>query len=166
MLLEQSGNVACQTLHFPDKKLVKKGRGEHVELETKIDGVNISAVKWADSRCVSLVSSFSCAYPLQEVKRHDKKQKKTVTIPCPPTVKIYNQFMGGVDLMDAVIALHRIHTRSKKYYHKLMFHLLAVLVVNSWLLFTVGETRMASVCQIQNRCPCRNLKCQCVRHCC
>ena len=63
-------------LHFPDKKLVKKGRGEHVELETKIDGVNISAVKWADSRCVSLVSSFSCAYPLQEVKRHDKNKRR------------------------------------------------------------------------------------------
>ena len=61
----------------PDKELIKKGRGEHVKLERKIDGVDIRAVKWADSRCVSMVSSFSCAYSLQEVKRYDKKQKKT-----------------------------------------------------------------------------------------
>ena len=81
---------------FPtEKELVKKGRGEHVALETKIDGVDIRAVKWADSRCVSLVSSF-LAHFLQEVKRYDKKQKKTVTISCPHIVKIYNQFMGGV----------------------------------------------------------------------
>ena len=25
---------------------------------------------------------------------------------------------------------------------------------------------MGLVCQMQNRCPCRNLKCQCVKHCC
>ena len=89
----------------PDKELVKKGRGEHVELETKIDGVDIRAVKWADSRCVSLVSSFSCAYPLQEVKSIDKKQKKTVTIPCPHIVKIYNQFMGGLDFNECCFRL-------------------------------------------------------------
>ena len=37
--------------------------------------------------------------------------------------------------MDAVIALHTIYTTSKKYYHKLIFYLLDVVVVNSWLLF-------------------------------
>ena len=122
---------------FPsDKELVKKGRIEHVESETKIDGVDIRAVKWADNRCVSLVLSFSCVYPLQEVERYDKKQKRTVTISYPHIVKIYNQFMGGVDLMEAVIALHRIYTRSKKYYHKLIFHFLDFVIVNSWLLFS------------------------------
>ena len=36
--------------------------------------------------------------------------------------------------MDAMVALHGIHTRSKKYYRKLIFHLLDVVVVNFWLL--------------------------------
>ena len=42
--------------------------------------------------------------------------------------------MGGVDLMDALVALYRISLRSKKFYQKLIFHLLDVSVVNSWLL--------------------------------
>ena len=56
-------------------------------------------------------------------------------VPCPAIVHKYNQFMGGVDLMDALVALYRIHTRSKKYYHKFLFHFLDVTVVNCWLLY-------------------------------
>lgn len=61
-------------------------------------------------------------------------------IPCPSTVREHNKFMGGVDLMDCLIALYRIHTRSKKYYHKIFFHFLDVAVVNSWLLYRRGCT--------------------------
>ena len=35
-------------------------------------------------------------------------------VPCPALVLKCNQFMGGVDLMDALVALYRIHVRSKK----------------------------------------------------
>ena len=39
---------------------------------------------------------------------------------------------GGVDLMDALVALYRIHARSKKFYRD---HFLDVTVVNCWLLY-------------------------------
>jgi len=64
-----------------------------------------------------------------------KKEKATSMIPCPSVVKEYNLHMGGVDLMDSLISLYRIHTRSKKYYHKLVFHCADVALVNSWLLY-------------------------------
>ena len=41
-----------------------------------------------------------------------------------------NQSMGGVDLAD-----YRIQIRSKKYYLKLIFHMLNMIMVNSWLLY-------------------------------
>jgi len=53
----------------------------------------------------------------------------------PNIVKIYNQHMGGVDLVDSLIALYRIKIRSKKWYHRIMFHLLDLTVVNAWLLY-------------------------------
>ena len=37
--------------------------------------------------------------------------------------------------MDALVALHQISLRSKKFNQKLIFHLLDVSVVNSWLLY-------------------------------
>ena len=42
---------------------------------------------------------------------------------------------GGVDLMDALVALYRIHARSKKFYYNIFYHILDVTVVNCWLLY-------------------------------
>uniref|UniRef100_A0A0P4WNR9 PiggyBac transposable element-derived protein domain-containing protein n=1 Tax=Scylla olivacea TaxID=85551 RepID=A0A0P4WNR9_SCYOL len=92
-------------------------------------------MKWVDNRCVTLLTSFSSAQPLGTCKRYDKKRKEIVEIPCPKIVKTYNEEMGGVDLLDSLIALYRIHIRSHKYYHKLVFHFLDVTIVNSWLLY-------------------------------
>lgn len=118
-----------------DKEMLKKQRGSHVEVSTTYDGVELRAMKWVDNRCVTLLTSFSSAQPLGTCKRYDKKRKEIVEIPCPKIVKTYNEEMGRVDLLDSLIALYRIHIRSHKYYHKLVFHFLDVTIVNSWLLY-------------------------------
>lgn len=41
----------------------------------------------------------------------------------------------SVDLADCLISLYRINIRSKKYYHKLIFHMIDMAIVNSWLLY-------------------------------
>ena len=118
-----------------DKELLKKGRGSYIEVSSAIEGVDMRIVKWADNKCVTLVSSFSSASPVGSCQRFDRKQKKKVEIQCPTIVKTYNSFMGGVDLMDSLIALYRISLRSKKYYQKLIFHFLDASLVNSWLIY-------------------------------
>ena len=118
-----------------DKEFQKSGRGTYQEKVTVVDGVQLRAIKWMDNRSVALLSTFASAEPLGECKRYDKKEKKCIMVPCPAIVHEYNQFMGGVDLMDALFALYHIHTRSKKYYHKFLFHFLDVTVVNCWLLY-------------------------------
>ncbi|KAK3862225.1 hypothetical protein Pcinc_031890 [Petrolisthes cinctipes] len=118
-----------------DKDLLKTGRGTHQEKSALVDDVEVRAVKWMDNRSVNLLSTFASVEPKGECKRYDKKKKSTVMIPCPAIVLEYNKFMGGVDLMDSLLSLYRIHTRSKKYYHKLLFHFLDVTVVNCWLLY-------------------------------
>ena len=41
----------------------------------------------------------------------------------------------SVDLADCLISLYRINIRSKKYYHKLIFQMIDMAIVNSWLLY-------------------------------
>lgn len=42
--------------------------------------------------------------------------------------------MGGVDLMDSHIGKHHIKIKSKKWYFRIFYHMLDMVVVNSWIL--------------------------------
>ena len=133
------GTVRANRLHgctlVPDKELMKRGRGAYEEKEGVMDNTTVRILKWVDNRAVTLLSTFASAKPIGVVKRWDKKEKKKIDVPRPHTVQIYNQCMGGVDLLDSLIGLYRISIRSKKYYHRIFFHLIDMTVVNSWLLY-------------------------------
>ena len=118
-----------------DKQLMLRGRGFHEEYKTVSDGITITAVKWVDTRSVCLLSSFLQAEPLGQCERYDKKIKAKIEIPQPCIVKFYNKNMGGVDLNDQLISLYRISFRVRKYYHKMLFHMIDMTVVNCWLLY-------------------------------
>ena len=120
---------------LPDKQLRGQGRGAHEEKEC-VDGNNaIRVIKWFDSKSVTFLTSFESAGPTSTVKRWDKASKSKIDVPCPRAVHIYNTFMGGVDLLDSLIGLYSIKLRSKKYYHRIFFHLIDLTVVTAWLLY-------------------------------
>ena len=96
---------------------------------TVVDDVELRAVKWFDNRGVTLLSTYEAVQPTKQICRWDRKARKKVDIICPSIVTTYNQFMGGVDLLDALLSLYQIHIRSKKWYHKLVFHFLDVIIV-------------------------------------
>ncbi|XP_051948260.1 piggyBac transposable element-derived protein 2-like [Xyrauchen texanus] len=123
-----------------DKTMKKKGRGTFEEKETKFEGVNLRAVKWHDNRSVHLLSTYAAAYPTTLVKRWDKKTQKVVEVVRPNIVSIYNKSMGGVDLLDSLIALYRTKVRSKKWYLRLFFHMMDVAMVEAWLLYRRDST--------------------------
>ncbi|MGH0158816.1 UNVERIFIED_CONTAM: hypothetical protein FKN15_047671 [Acipenser sinensis] len=95
----------------------------------------LHVVKWYDNRSVTLLSDYTGAHPVTEVDRWDRKQKMITKVPCPAVVKEYNKNMGGVDLLDSLIALYRNKIKSKKWYHRLVFHFLDMIIVTSWLLY-------------------------------
>ena len=43
--------------------------------------------------------------------------------------------MGGVDLYDQMMVYYRMAFRSRKYYLRLVFHMIDMCVINSWLLY-------------------------------
>ena len=79
---------------------------------------------------------------------------------------------GGVDLLDALLALYQIPVRSKKWYHRLLFHYLDMLLVQSWLMssttstcffcspgWCTGGMLMQAACLARSRCLCCDSRC-------
>ena len=118
-----------------DTELKRKGRGAHVEKITRMDEVTLSVVRWFDNRLVTFLSTFVGAQPVGEISRFSRVTHADQQVACPHVVRVYNAHMGGVDLLDSLIGLYRTHIRSKKWYHKIFYHLLDLTVVNAWLLY-------------------------------
>ncbi len=118
-----------------DAELKRAGRGSFEQKMAMVRATTLYAVKWYDNRSVTLLSDYTGAHPVTEVDRWDRKQKMITKVPCPAVVKEYNKNMGGVDLLDSLLTLYRIKIRSKKWYHRLLFHLLDMIIVTTWLLY-------------------------------
>ncbi|KAL7399173.1 hypothetical protein ABVT39_020977 [Epinephelus coioides] len=70
---------------------------------------------------------------MDEVQRWDKKKAQFVMVSRPEVVKLYNEAMGGVDLLDQLVSLYRTEIRSKKWTLRMITHAFDMAVVNSWL---------------------------------
>lgn len=125
-----------------DKELKAKGRGSFEEWECFENNRRIRCLKWFDNRPVHVLSTFLGAEPTVEKKRYDRKTKSSVQVSCPKMIDAYNKAMGGVDLHDQLIALYRFSFKSKKYYHRMFFHLIDMAIVNSWLLYRRDADRI------------------------
>ena len=85
-----------------------------------------------------LTTTLSIAYlhgcdSVDSVRRWSPKEKEHIKIQRPNVIKAYSQHMEAVALMDRLIALYRIKIRSKKYYMKIVFHLIDISIVDAWL---------------------------------
>ena len=119
-----------------DKQLMRKGRGYYEERTTHEDSSSpITYVRWYDNKIVNIVSTFAASQPVRLITRFDSKRKEHIDIQCPNIIQLYNKHMGGVDLADCLISLYRISIRSKKFYHRLIFHMLDMAIVNAWLIY-------------------------------
>ncbi|XP_049776145.1 piggyBac transposable element-derived protein 3-like [Schistocerca cancellata] len=98
-----------------ERELKKKGKGA---LDYSIDesSNNIAGINPQDKR-----------------KSLSKKDNQSIQVNRPLIVKEYNEHMGGVDLADMHIELHRINVHSKKWYMQIVYWCFNVAVVNSRL---------------------------------
>ncbi|XP_039287703.1 piggyBac transposable element-derived protein 3-like isoform X2 [Nilaparvata lugens] len=124
-------NRFCNPPLYNDKEMKKKERGAIDELVTIEE--DIVMVKWLDNRCVTLASNFVGSSTIDECKRWDSSKKIYVQVPRPEIVKLYNNGMGGVDLLDQLISLYRIYIRSKKWTLRMIFHAVDFALSNSWI---------------------------------
>ncbi|XP_015232409.1 PREDICTED: piggyBac transposable element-derived protein 2-like [Cyprinodon variegatus] len=131
--VEESSLQGCS--FSSDLELKKKGMGSFEEKRAAVDNLEIRAVKWFDYRGVVVASSFASAQPVSNIQKWDRKLKQKVVVECPSIISLYNEFTAGVDALNTLIASHRIRIRSRKYYLRLFFHFVDMVIVNSWLLY-------------------------------
>lgn len=96
-----------------EKDLKKQGRGS---MDHRVNQNNMIIVRWCDNKAVNLVSSFVGITPQGQVKCWDWKTKTYAMVPRKAIVETYNRFMGGVDLMDMLVALYKYSFKTRRWY--------------------------------------------------
>ena len=96
---------------------------------------NLIVCKWMDNRPVLLVSTaLEVMDDVLSVQMREKGSTTKSVIPCPTVVKLYNNGMGGVVLIDQQTAAYQLdHKSSVRFYLRIFFDLLDIACVNSFL---------------------------------
>ena len=94
-----------------DRDMKKLGRGAYLEKQCTIDNIKLRTIRWMDTKAVTLLTSLDFAQLLTSAKCYETKSKKKIDVSCPNAVVTYNAHMGGVDLLDSLIALYHIKLR-------------------------------------------------------
>ena len=116
-----------------EKSLKEKGRGA---FDWRVEqNAELTAVRWYDTRAVTLLSSYLGPHPLDKVRRWSKSSREFVEIDRPKIVSEYNCFMGGVDLLDSFLAKYRYHMKSKRWYLYIFWYTIKIGLINAWLLY-------------------------------
>ena len=104
------------------------------------DSLALHCVNWMDNSVVTMLSNCTGPFPLQHVDRFSNAQKKKVSVQQQRTIKLYNQSMGGVDLVDAAVATYRPVLREKKWYWSHFLITIGVLVGAAWRIYRTTST--------------------------
>ncbi|XP_064597857.1 piggyBac transposable element-derived protein 2-like [Liolophura sinensis] len=124
--VRQNRRRICPTL--TKKQFEEKGRGSYDYRSA--EGVLVCS--WYDNKVVNVASNKCSVKPTTEVRRYDNKTKTYVNIECPALIKAYNKCMGGVDKCDMMLSLYRIKMKSRKWYRRLIFHMVDLALSNAW----------------------------------
>ena len=89
----------------------RQGRGAMDSCISKSGGITI--VRWQDN-VVNVASTFVGMGNIDKVERWSKKDKAYINVDRPEIIKYYNDFMGGVDLMDCLISYYSMMFRTKR----------------------------------------------------
>lgn len=91
----------------------------------------VSAIKWQDSKAVTILSTATNPRETTHVQRKNKDGTR-VNVSCPTAVKVYNSLMGGVDLFDQNRERYAVGRRSLKWWHRIFYFLLDLAIVNAF----------------------------------
>lgn len=132
----------------PVKVLQKEGRGS---VSVCTSNEDITVTRWIDNSAVHVLSSYAGKEPVSTAQRFSRKEKKFIEIQRPYSIELYNKHMGGVDLMDSLVALYRNDVRNKRWYMRIFYHMLNVTVVNSWILWKWEKYEALDLLEFKSR---------------
>lgn len=136
--LKQKNLNACGTLKkgkkflpndFIDDKKLHRG-----ECDWRMTDDGLLCLKWKDKKPVYFLSNFHDPEEQVSINRRQKDGTMTV-LTCPTLVSDYNQHMGFVDKADMLKKCYAIDRKSKKWYHRIIWHFLDTTIINAYILF-------------------------------
>ena len=84
---------------------------------------------------VQLTFNYVSIAPIAQIEKSDKKAGERKNSCCPQIIKAYSKSMRGVDLAVILIALYRISVKVKRWYVKVLWHIVDIAKVNGWILY-------------------------------
>ena len=110
-LLVNRGTRLCGTAmtnrkSFP-KELIKQNKELAKGNSELLFNGHVAAFVWKDKKPIYFVTSAYVDSPHTHVTRYDATEHRKVPVPCPKSVKCYNQYMGGTDKNDQMTRLQK-----------------------------------------------------------
>ncbi len=93
---------------------------------------DIIATKWNDRKDVHLLSTNG-TNARGTIARHVGNAQSE--IPCPDVIKLYNKYMGGVDLNDQLRSYYQLGRKANKYWKYIMWFYIDLCLINAWILY-------------------------------
>ncbi len=93
---------------------------------------DLTVVKWRDNRDVFALSTY-LSNEHTSVKR--RVGPDLLDVPCPEIIADYNQFMGGVDMVDQYMCYYSIGRKSTKWWRKVVWRLLDQAIANARVIY-------------------------------
>ena len=137
-----SGTARVDRSGFPKEIVIASKRGkDRGYSDWRMNG-SILATSWLDNKGVHFLSTIHEPEYKDDIQDKEKVVKRrgkkghtgAVEIPCPPIVQPYNKKMGGVDFCDHMIKFYNIGRRSRKWYRRVLFHILELCIHNAFIL--------------------------------
>lgn len=141
--LKATGTVRVNRVNVENVIDKKAKKGTHSVVHEKNSGVNFVTVM--DSKSVSMLSTAAGVTPLFEVKRFSFDEMKKVDILFPHAFKMYNLFMGGIDLHDSHCSNLMSFIRAKKWTWAVFLRLIQSSMTNATVLYNlVNEKKIGT----------------------
>jgi hypothetical protein len=112
------------------KYLEKKERGGK-EVLYREDQV---LVRWKDNKGVYMATNKFTEESSTTCSRYSRKEKKKIQVPILKMLTKYNGGMGGMDLLDMMVAVYRVRYRIRKWWFPIYAWSLNVCAINGWRL--------------------------------
>ena len=127
-------NQVISMPHPEPKAMEKEERGTTKTYYTE----DCMVIAWRDNKSVYVALNV---HPVGDgtntAMRYSKAAHGKITVKQPAVIKAYNKLMGGVDLVDQMIACYRPMIRKRKWWWPIYTWVLSLMLVNSWRLWNI-----------------------------
>ena len=131
-------------MEYKNIKVISKSM-QRGESKSKVVA-GVQCIVWKDNKGVAFLNNVTDPTNLSQVPRRNKDGIRS-QVPCPEAVKLYNKYMGGVDVFDSKRKVYSCTRKSKKWWMRIYYFLLDTAITNAYILYkeTPGTKKLHRV---------------------